>query len=200
MRQLIDRYAWIKEYDTLGWTAAVIQGRTEPEVVKIYGGDTSQPLEPRPFSDAVMPEDDYGSWFYLQTVATDRFVVAIENNGWTGTLPEIGRRASTDGGRFFSVYWTVEGRWRILEAEDGQVTAYFDVARAVYRTDPFDKLPSWIDEVDLSDENLDATCLAIMEQQTGAAFEPAWLQRDLPTYRTPDPDEMLKGVENARVP
>lgn len=200
MRQLIDRYAWIKEYDTLGWTAAVIQSRTEPDVVSIYGGDPAQPLEPRPFPDAVVPEEDYGSWFYLQTVTTDSFVVAIENNGWTGTLPEIGRQASTDGGRFFSVYWTVEGRWRILQAESSRVMACFDVARAVHRADPFDKLPSWIDDVDLSDDNIDATCLALLEQQTGVAFDPAWLQRALPTYRIPDPDEMLKDVENARVP
>lgn len=200
MRHLIDSYAWIKEYDTLGWTAAVIQGRTEPEVVSLYGGDPTKPCEPRPFPDAVVPEADFGRWFYLQTVTTDRFVVAIENNGWTGTLPEIGRRASAQGGRYFSVYWTAEGRWRILQAEDGEVTAYFDVVRAVHQSDPFDKLPSWIEEVDLSDENLEATCLAIMEQQTGVAFDSTWLQRDLATYHISDPDEFLKGVENAREP
>lgn len=200
MRQLIDKYAWITAYDTLGWTAAVIHGRTEAEVINIYGGNPDQPLEPRPFEDALVPDEHFGTWFYLQTVTTGDTVVAIENNGWTGTIPEIARRASAGGGQFFSVSWTVEGRWRILQAKNGQVTASFDVLHAVNRTDPFDKLPAWLDHVDLSDDSLDATCLAVLEQQTGVAFDRRWLTAPLPTYRIPDPDVMLKDVKNARLP
>lgn len=199
MRQLIDKYAWIKAYDTLSWTASVIRGRSEPDVVSIYGGDPAQPLEPRPFEDALIPDEDFGTWFYLQTVSTGTAVVAIENNGWTGTVPEIARRASVNGGQFFSVYWTVEGRWHILQAKNGQVTASFDVLQAVNRTDPFDKLPGWLNDVDLSDDSLDATCLAILEQRTGVVFDQRWLVAPLPTYRIPDPDVMLKDLENARL-
>lgn len=200
MRQLIDKYAWIQEYDTLGWTAAVIHGRTEAEVVSVYGGKPDESLVPRPFADALVADEDFGTWFYLQTVTIGDAVVAIENNGWTGTMPEIARRASAGGGRFFSIYWTVEGRWRIVQAANGEVIASFDVAQAVNRTDPFDKLPSWLDDVDLSDDGLDATCLAILEKQTGVAFDQRWLTEPLPTYRIPDPDAMLKDVGTARVP
>ncbi|MGH3759887.1 DUF6461 domain-containing protein [Actinophytocola sp.] len=200
MRQLIDKYAWIQEYDTLAWTVAVIQGRTEPDVIAVYGGDPAESLESRPFDDAIVPDEDFGTWFYLQTVTADTAVVAIENNGWTGTVPEIARRATAAGGRFCSVHWNVEGRWRIVQANDGQVTACFDVSMAADGMDTFDKLPAWLDDADLSDDSLDATCLAILEQQTGLAFEPSWLTVPLPTYRIPDPDVLLKDVENARLP
>lgn len=90
---------------------AVIHGRTESEVVTVYGGD------PIPFADALVTDEDFGTWFYLQTVTT-----------------------------------------------------------------------------------LDATCLAMLEQQTGLVFDPSWLSMPLPTYRIPDPDALLKDVENARLP
>jgi hypothetical protein len=200
MRQLIDKYAWIQEYDTLAWTVAVVHGRTEPDVVAVYGGDSADALEPRPFDDVVVSDEDFGTWFYLQTVTTETAVVAIENNGWSGTVPEIARRASAGSGRFLGIHWNVEGRWRILQANGGQVTAYFDVAMAADGMDSFDTLPDWLADVDLSDDSLDATCLAILEQQTGVAFEPSWLTVPLPTYRIPDPDVLLKDVENARLP
>jgi len=39
-----------------------------------------------------------------------------------------------------------------------------------------------------------------MEQQTGLAFDQQWLFTPLLTYRIPDPDALLKGVEHARLP
>lgn len=38
-----------------------------------------------------------------------------------------------------------------------------------------------------TDEALHATLLAIVEQQTDLAFDPAWLTQPTPTYRIPYP-------------
>ena len=63
-----------------------------------------------------------------------------------------------------------------------------------------DILPGWVGDNDFPIEHLKSSCLAAMEQQTGLAFDRAWLERKLSTYRIPDPDGMLKDVENAWLP
>ncbi|MGQ0776313.1 MAG: hypothetical protein ACT4NY_18115 [Pseudonocardiales bacterium] len=60
--------------------------------------------------------------------------------------------------------------------------------------------PAWVEDVEFQPGHVQAAALAVMEQQTGLSFERAWLGQPLPTYRIPDPDELLKGVENARLP
>lgn len=196
MWELTEKYAWADEDENLAWTVAVIDGFDADEVIRIYGGDPAQPLGQWTFDDAWVPEDDFGEYFYVQVITHDGYVVAIEPNGWTGKVAEIARRASADGGRFFSVYWNADGRWYIVQAINGAVTGSFDVALRY----PTDLLPAWAVEVDFSTNNLGALCLALMEQQTGLVFDPAWLRDKLPTYRIPDPDVMLRDVDGARQP
>jgi len=60
--------------------------------------------------------------------------------------------------------------------------------------------PQWITGVTIDLDRLRSTALALMEQQTGLALDREWLNEKRPTYRIPDPDVMLKDVENARLP
>ncbi|ONI92795.1 hypothetical protein ALI22I_01850 [Saccharothrix sp. ALI-22-I] len=197
MHQLTDAYDWIERQDVV-MTFAVITRSTTQAVVRTYGGDpaSSRPMTTVEAEDAAL--DDRGH-FHVQVFEHQDHVIALENNGWSGTIPEIARRASAGGGSFFSVHWNVNGLFRITEAADGKVTACFDPMRAD-ADDPGEVVPGWAAEVTFEVGKLRATCLAVAEQQTGVAFDQAWLAAKLTTYRIPDPDVLLKDVEDARVP
>jgi hypothetical protein len=195
MHDLTGKYEWADQDYNLAWTVSVIKGRTVDEIVTIYGGNPKA-VQFMQFKDAQPPIDEFGEYFYLQVLTLGDTLIAIENNGWSGNLPEISRQASKDAGQFFSVYWNVEGRWHILEARNGTVTAYFDVG---LRHDS-DLLPEWITEIDPAAPNMDSLCLAVLEKQTGIAFDRTWLTTELPTYRIPDPDHLMKDVPGARLP
>ncbi|MEV1116136.1 DUF6461 domain-containing protein [Actinosynnema sp. NPDC049800] len=197
MHQLIDSYDWIEHQDVV-MTFAVIQRSTVQEVVRVYGGDPakSQLMTTIEAEDAAL--DDRGC-FYVQVFEHETSVIALENNGWSGTVPEIARRASAGGATFFSVHWNVNGLFRVTEAEDGTVTASFDPMR-VDADDLGDLVPAWAAEVPFAIGKLRATSLAAAGERTGVAFDQAWLATKLPTYRIPDPDVLLEGVEGARLP
>ncbi|MDQ3579087.1 MAG: hypothetical protein M3443_16140 [Actinomycetota bacterium] len=63
-----------------------------------------------------------------------------------------------------------------------------------------DVIPAWASSVDFGFAHLRATCLALVEAQTGVVFDRQWCDAKIPTYRIPDPDVLLVGVENARTP
>lgn len=196
MRELIDRYQWVQQLDVV-MTFAVIQGRSVDEVVRIYGGDPakSQLMTTIEAEDAGLDDD-----FYFQVFEHQDAVVALENNGWSGTVPEIARRASADEGRFFSVHWNGNGMFRITEARGGKVVAYFEPTFGTEPTAPDDIVPEWAAGLELQPDELRAACLALVEQQMGVAFEEEWLVKKLPTFPIPDPDELLRDVEGARTP
>lgn len=179
MWELSQKYSWADEDDDLAWTVAAIGGRAPDEVVRVYGGDPSEPVGELPFGEAWAPVDSPGDYSYLQVIPASGHVVAIEPNGWIGKSPGIAQLASSNGGSFFSAYWNVEGRWYITESTNGRLTAAFDVVQRY----PSDLLPGWAAGVDFATDAPGALCLALMEQQTGVAFEREWLTRALPTYR-----------------
>lgn len=198
MRELIDSYQWVQQLDVV-MTFAVIRGCSADEVVRIYGGDPKQ----RQLMTTVEAEDaglDDGDDFYFQVFEHQDAVVALENNGWSGTVPEIARRASADEGRFFSVHWNGNGMFRITEACGGKVTAYFEPTFGAQPAAPDDVIPEWATGLELHPDELRATCLALVQQRMGVAFEEEWLVKKLPTFRIPDVDELLKEVENDRMP
>ncbi len=199
MRDLAERYAWFDQARDMDMTLAVITSRSGSEVVSLYGGDPAEPVGMVPFQQAFVSEEDFGRYFHLQVKNLDGYVVAIEPNGWSGNIPEIARRASVAGGQFFSVYWSPSASG-VLQAIDGTVTASFDPV-LLDPTSAFDVNPAWASETDFARvDRLRSTCLAFLEQQTGLAVERAWFDEPLPTYRIPDPDELLKDVNDARLP
>ncbi|GGN19936.1 hypothetical protein GCM10011609_71350 [Lentzea pudingi] len=198
MRELIDRYQWVQQLDVV-MTFAVIRGRGADEVVRIYGGDPEQ----RQLMTTVEAEDaglDDGDEFYFQVFEHQDAVVAVENNGWSGTVPEIARCASAAEGHFFAVHWNGNGMFRLVEARGGKVTAYFEPTFGTELAAPDDVIPAWAQGLELQPGELRAACLALVERQTEVAFEEEWLVKRLPTFRIPDPDELLRGVEGTRAP
>ncbi|MGB3442639.1 MAG: DUF6461 domain-containing protein [Actinophytocola sp.] len=195
---LRDRYAWADEDYDLAWTVAVIQDLDIETVLTIYGGSATTRLGELTFAEAMNDRNEhFDDHAVLQLLVHERFVVAVEPNGWTGNLPEIARRASRAGGSFISVYWSPSA-FRVVQARDGQVTANFDPNFTGFAAGANDLLPGWVGDNDFPLEHLKSSCLAAMEQQTGVAFDRVWLERRLPTYRMPDADERLKDMETAR--
>lgn len=198
---LIDKYAWVKDIEA--WTVAVVEGATVDDVIRIYGGNPGVSVGNYYFADMA---DLQGAGepeplkFHVQVFNHDRYVVALENNGYTGSVPEIARRCSAGDGRFFSVFWNVNAFGMLTQAIGGKVTASVEALYPVLpESYPHEVRPTWATGPQVDVESAWQTCLALMEQQTGLAFKPRWLTEKRPTYRIPDPDAMLRDVEDARV-
>lgn len=180
MHQLIDSYDWI-EYQDVVLTFAVVQRSTVEEVVRAYGGEPaeSQLMTTVEAEDSALDDPGY---FYMQVFEHQGHVIALENNSWSGTIPQVACHASAGGASFFSVHWNVNGLFRITAAEDGTITASFDPMR-IDADDPGDLVPTWAASMPFEVGKLRATSLAVAEHETGVAFDQAWLASRLPTYR-----------------
>jgi hypothetical protein len=203
LSDLIRRFSWADDYSDPAiesWTVAVIEGRTPDEVVRVYGGDPTQPVGDYPFTQLFDLQEGDGIEslsFHLQVMTHDQYVIALENNGYTGAVPEIARRCSAGGGHFFAVHWSMTSNPRINEAHDGTVTAHVETYAGGL---PFvgTPTPPWITGITIDLPHLRSTALALMEQQTGLRCDRDWLTVTRPTFRIPDPDVMLRDVPDAR--
>jgi hypothetical protein len=201
LADLMEKYAWTSDVEA--WTVAVVEARPAQDVIRIYGGDPADPVGEYYFAQARDLQGGSDSLkFHVQTIELDNHIVAIENNGWTGSVPEIARRCSEHNGRFFSVYWNVNAFGILTQAINGRITAYFESLYPIAPEppQPGEIRPTWAMGQEIEPESAWRACLALMEQQTGLAFDPQWLNEPLPTYRIPDPDVMLSDVEGARTP
>lgn len=201
--ELIDRYAWACDFEAL--TVAVIHGRTADDVLRSYGADPDRPLGDFPFAQAddVRQLGNDGGESNLMILHTEAApaVIALENNGYSGAVPEIARRCSAGGGRFFSVYWNVNAFGTVIEAIDGTVTAYFEYLHPIApKVALGEKRPSWAIGEKLDVSVAEAACFALMEQRTGVALDRYWLNEPRPVYAIPDPHWMLKGIEGVDRP
>jgi hypothetical protein len=198
--ELVDKYAWTTEDLDFVWTVAVIEGKSRDEVIRIYGGDPGSSVGDYYFAqlaDLQGPGDPLK--FHVQVFTQGSYVLAVEENGWTGSMPEIARRCSGGGGHFFSVYWNINGLNYTVQAHDGKVVAFFELFIGDQPIADGDLVPPWIAErfiVKMGKRR--ETQMALMEQQTGLEFDRRWLSELRPTYRIPDPDWMLRDVEDAR--
>lgn len=200
MRDLINKYAWADEDDDLVLTLGVLPGGSLAKATRVYGVQDADITLRLNHHDAWVPQEDFGSYFHVQLVEVDDdATVAIEPNGWTGAVPEIARRAS-EGGRFFSVHWSMSGSRRIVEAVSGKVTAFFNPFLIAEPGGMGDVVPDWVEDVVFDIDQPNASSFAAVELRTGVQVERAWFTEPLPTYRIPDPDVLLAGVADARVP
>lgn len=202
LNEQIDSYGWVNDFEAL--TVAVVHGRSRDEVLRIYGADPDRPLGDHPFAQA-------RELRHLGAAAESNLiilrpepgpaVIALENDGYTGGVPEIARRCSADGGRFFSVYWNVNAFGTLIEAVDGTVTAYFEhLYPLAPHAEAGEKRPSWAIGAEIGVDKAKAACFALMEQRTGVAFDRHWLNEPRPVYAIPDPHRMLKGIEGVDRP
>lgn len=198
MWQLAEKYSWADKDPNFVCTIAVVTDISASDLVRIYGGDTDD-VTLLAFNDAWPAQADFGTRFNVQVFTDDTFTVAIEPNGWTGDVPEIARRASPHG-HFVSAYWSMSGGSRITEATTGKVTAHFDPFAVGYPGGMGDLQPNWVEGAPFDLDRPNASCLAAVELRTGLEIKAEWFGRELPTYRIPDPDTLLKDVANARLP
>ncbi|TDP94034.1 hypothetical protein [Labedaea rhizosphaerae] len=195
----IDHYQWADEDPDLVLTAAVIPGVTIAEAVQLHGGDPAQ-LVSKPSAEAwPAPTPDGGQTFTVQFIELGTAVVAIEPGGWTGSIPEIARRGSRNG-RYVAAYWSMSGAYRITEAEQGGVTAYFDPFAVGEPGGMGDRQPAWAADLALDIEQPNASCLAALEVRSDVAFQQEWLTSPQPTCQVPGPDRLLAGVDQAWTP
>lgn len=195
---LIDKYRWVDDIEA--WTVSVISGRGWEDVVRLHGGDPTAPVGDLTFAgvdERRGPQTDHLE-FYVQVLVHGDAVVTFEHNGWSGSLPEIARRCSVGGGRFFSVYWNVNAFGLVTQAVDGAIAAQFE---ALYPLDPEEGQgelrPGWAIGPPVAVGLAWRADMALLEQQTGVAIDPAWLRMPLPTYRTVDPHWLYRDVDGA---
>lgn len=201
MQTLIERYAWADDPALdLTWCVSAIEGSDATAVVRTFGGDPERST-PMTFHEAEADAGEhFGEYTNLLVFSHDKHVVAMDSYGYGGTVPEIARRTSARGGRFFSFHVDMNGNSRIVQAENGTVTAFFEPLFVNDRDLSHPWRPAWVEDVRFPAGHLQAACLATMEEQTGVAFDRSWLDTALPTYRVPDSDELFKDVPHAREP
>ncbi|WP_309117048.1 DUF6461 domain-containing protein [Saccharothrix sp.] len=193
------RYAWVNEIEAM--TVAIVRGSTSAQVLDVYGGNPTS-VGDYPFAQlADLQGDGTDMRFHVQFIDLDDRVVVLENNGWSGSLPEIARRCSADGGEFFSVYWNVNGFGLVTAADDGTVTARFEhLYPYAPQAAPHEVRPDWAIGPEVEVETATQVCFALMEQRTGVEFDPSWLAVRRPTYQVPDPHWLYRRVEGADKP
>lgn len=192
VRALAARYAWVDEVDA--WTVAVVEGVSAIDVVRHYGGDPDAPIGDQFFWQMDLVREQ----LHLQVVDLGSAVVALENRGRVGSHPETARRCSADGGSFFSVYWNDEGVGVLTQALDGLVTARFDRLKPIAPGEGDGEVrPDWAIGDEVGSAVAPRVCLALMQQRTGVAFEPIWLNQPCAAYAVPDPGELCHDLDGA---
>ncbi|TRV81047.1 hypothetical protein FKN01_04715 [Streptomyces sp. 130] len=200
--ELVTRYAWADADEPIAFTFSVIAGKTEDEVIRAFGGDPGA-SRPMTFDEAAAEQAAhlYQDHTLLGVVTAGRNVVAIES-GYYGGIPEIARRASADGGEFFSLYTSVNAGYQVMHALDGSVDGMFDPSELedAAWTDPEPEAPVWAEGVDFHGETLGAESLALAEHIMGVAIDPAWLTAPLRTVLLTPDSELFGRSEAAWLP
>lgn len=178
-----NRFGWVNEERYGGITIAVAEGLTEDDLIKIYGGDPATSA-PSTFDESAgyVHGDDV---FFVQTVVVGDHVVAIENNGGTGSVAEIARRVSAGDRRFLSAYLnTAIGHFVVICAVGGVVEGWHNDRSAVAKTP--DAIEEWAEALSSETGWPMAGALALIMSVTGVEVSERWF--DLPQRTTPIPD------------
>jgi hypothetical protein len=194
--EMVRRYGWLDEgEEVLGgslfesYTVSVVRGRTEDEVIRGFGGDPAAEPQMLTFAEAVEEATAHGGYAddyeLLGVVSSGEYVVAIEW-GYRGSIPEIARRLSANGGEFFSAYGSINARYQVMHAQDGRVDGRFDpfdVADLEGRgeDDPPEELPAWAQDAPFHLGELSAESFALMERTMGLPIRPEWFSSRLRT-------------------
>jgi hypothetical protein len=176
-------YAWSR--DRMAICVAVVRGRTEDEVIDRYGGDPAG-AAPATLDSAWERGQDGDSVLFVG--GAGGAVLAVEDNGFQGSRPEVLREVTAGGGTMASLFWNVNMLSRFSLAEDGEVIVAFEGLFPDMRSgaDPDRLVPLMRElgfrteagpdgdeaaDVDLDDIDHDwpARCLALLAALTGAS-------------------------------
>jgi hypothetical protein len=166
-----DDYEWI--HDSLDDAACVtvVVGKDSAGVLAAFNADASLSV---PIDDS----DGYvDGRVYVSVLDVPGAVIALEYNGFQGSLPEVLGAASSDG-RAASMFWNVNDDNAFSCAAGGETLASVDMYDA---EDPeaTDELPEDLTALfagaGASDADLHATGLAMVEEFTGIRVTPEHL-------------------------
>jgi hypothetical protein len=178
-------YAWLK--DDWVFCFSLVRGLDEVEVLRRFGGERSQPRTLTLGEAGQLSGSFHAGYPQLILVAkAGGWSVAVEDNGWEGTRPEV-LRALSRGTRAVSVHSTVGALGHFNYAIDGEVLVSFELLfpqrrlgsqpdlllpqmRAV-GLDPDRHEPSYDDAV--------ISALALAERITGVHLDPTLLDGPL---------------------
>jgi Family of unknown function (DUF6461) len=181
-------YAWFNHHRLReAYCFSFVRGLDEAEVLRRVGGERSRP---RPLTAAQAAE--LSSSFqagYPQLVLVTRaggWAVAVEDNGWEGSRPEV-LRALSDGTRAVSVYRNVNAFGQFSHAADGELLVQFEplFPRRRWGTRPDLLLPQMRavgldpDRDEPPYEDIDTAALALAERVTGVRLDPSMLEGPL---------------------
>jgi hypothetical protein len=182
-------YAWLKDHWLReAFCITLVRGLDEVEVLRRFGGEHSQP---RPLTAGEAGELS-GSFQagYPQLVLVARaggWAVAVEDNGWEGSRPEV-LRALSAGTQAVSVYRNVNALGYFSDAADGEVLVRFELLFPQRRwgSRP-DLLLGQMRAVGLDPDwqeppygEVDTAALALAERVTGVHLDPRMLGGPLP--------------------
>ncbi|MFI7367357.1 DUF6461 domain-containing protein [Streptomyces sp. NPDC050149] len=199
---LVAEYAWADAAEWETYTFSVVTGKTEEEVIRAFGGDPAG-SRAMTFAEAADEQADHihADRALLRVVTVEKHVFAIEW-GFHGSIPEIARRASSDGGEFFSVHHNVLAQHQVMHARDGRVDGMFDpsvVGDAAWM-EPAPEIPAWAAGIPFHLETLGSESLALLERIMGVPVVPAWMDAALRTVSLASPDALFSDPEAAWLP
>jgi hypothetical protein len=169
----LSRYEWVDDHDAM--CVAVIRGRTPDEVIEAYGGEVGDAAPAT--LDRAWDLGQHGDRVLFVGPVGDQ-VLAVEDNGWQGSRPEVLRELSGDQAAALSVFWNVNADSQVALAVDGKLVTHFEVLSPEQRwgSDPDRLLPQLRaagfrtdgdgDEVD---DDGTARALSVMAALTGVA-------------------------------
>ncbi|WP_343047203.1 DUF6461 domain-containing protein [Nocardioides thalensis] len=153
-------YGWV--HDVLFEAACVtaVAGGTRDGVLAAFGADGSVEV---PVEDAFADEADY-----VSVAEVPGGAIAVEHNGFRGSLPEVLVRVA-GGGVTASMFWNVNDLTAFSCVRDGVVVATVDMydADQADNVDLPDELRELFASADRDDADLHATGMAMVETFTG---------------------------------
>lgn len=176
-------YAWV----TRDWVAAcvtVISGATAQDVLTAFGADVSIVLD----GPEAVYDDDFDQ--YTGAVAVTEVlggVVAVEENGYQGSRPEVLSRLSRLGPTA-SMQWNVEDDNAFSCARDGDIIATADMYDSEEPDGvnlPDDLMALFVQAGNAGTPTLWATGLAMVEAYTAVAPTREAVTSALPYYAIP---------------
>ena len=142
-----------------------ITGSSTDEVLAAFGADPAAPT-------LASEQAAFGPEPTVATITVPGGVLAVENNGWQGSRPEVLQPLSSRG-RAASIYWNVNALTRISGAEAGLLVGAFDpVSPDQPVGDDPDRLAAVLAGLDFSAGDWVAQGMVVVERFTGVAITP----------------------------
>ncbi|GAA2774073.1 DUF6461 domain-containing protein [Kitasatospora cinereorecta] len=185
-----DRFDWIDEEEGFYPVLTLVEGITEDEVLRRFGGDPGA-------ARLLVAEEIYdlqpqypGRRGHVGVGTVDNVVFALEVVGSTGAVPGVLRDLSR-GGRCFGLLLGISGGDRVFYAVDGDLVVYEEPSGPVTPLREGDARwdPSWCAGlIDITDptEFWGPKLFLLAERVTGVTIERSWFTRPLRTAEVPD--------------